>query len=133
MVVDLPIAPMLRTSKPGTQRCGPKRCRLAVNSELRDVVASKLMLDWSPEQISGWLKSQYPHNESVRVSHETIYRSLFTACAARVTPANMDTPEGRSSMLSRSGKDRQKRKTERFPVIGKAICWRVGRTAILRR
>ena len=55
----------------------PKRCRLAVNSELRDVVASKLILDWSPEQIAGWLKAQYPHNESMRVSHETIYRSLF--------------------------------------------------------
>ncbi len=55
----------------------PKRCLLAVNSELRDVVASKLILDWSPEQIAGWLKTQYPHNESMRVSHETIYRSLF--------------------------------------------------------
>ena len=55
----------------------PKGCLLAVNSALRDVVASKLMLDWSPEQIAGWLKTQYPHNESMRVSHETIYRSLF--------------------------------------------------------
>src|SRR5215470_10235389 len=55
----------------------PKRCLLAANSELRDVVASKLILDWSPEQISEWLKTQYPHNESMRVSHETIYRSLF--------------------------------------------------------
>jgi IS30 family transposase len=35
------------------------------------------MLDWSPEQISGWLKHHYPNNESMRVSHETIYRSLF--------------------------------------------------------
>ena len=35
------------------------------------------MLDWSPEQISAWLKVRYPNNESMRVSHETIYRSLF--------------------------------------------------------
>ena len=55
----------------------PKRCLLAMNIELRDIVASKLILDWSPEQIAGWLKAQYPHNESMRVSHETIYRSLF--------------------------------------------------------
>jgi IS30 family transposase len=55
----------------------PKRCLLGVNRKLRDLVASKLMLDWSPEQISGWLKNQYPNNESLRVSHETIYRSLF--------------------------------------------------------
>jgi len=55
----------------------PKRCLLAVNCKLRNIVASKLMLDWSPEQISGWLKTEYPHDESMRVSHETIYRSLF--------------------------------------------------------
>jgi len=55
----------------------PKRCLLAMNRKLRDIVASKLMLDWSPEQISGWLKHHYPNNESMRVSHETIYRSLF--------------------------------------------------------
>ena len=55
----------------------PKRCLLAVNRKLRDIVASKLILDWSPEQISGWLKTQYPDDESMRVSHETIYRSLF--------------------------------------------------------
>jgi IS30 family transposase len=55
----------------------PKRCFLAGNHRLRDVVASKLILDWSPEQISGWLKTRYPNNESMHVSHETIYRSLF--------------------------------------------------------
>lgn len=55
----------------------PKRCLLAVNRKLRDMVASKLILDWSPEQISGWLKIRYPNNESMRVSHEAIYRSLF--------------------------------------------------------
>jgi IS30 family transposase len=55
----------------------PKPCRLARHRKLRLIVASKLILDWSPEQISGWLKRRYPSNESMRVSHETIYRSLF--------------------------------------------------------
>ena len=55
----------------------PKPCRLATHSKLQEIVASKLMQDWSPEQISGWLKQQYPEDESLRVSHETIYRSLF--------------------------------------------------------
>jgi IS30 family transposase len=40
-------------------------------------VAKKLSLEWSPEQISGWLKRTFPGNESLHVSHETIYRSLF--------------------------------------------------------
>src|SRR5271156_1820711 len=55
----------------------PKACLLAIHVKLRKIVASKLILDWSPEQISGWLKIQYPEDESLRVSHETIYRSLF--------------------------------------------------------
>jgi IS30 family transposase len=55
----------------------PKPCLLALHVKLRNVVASKLILDWSPEQISGWLKTEYPGDESMRVSHETIYRSLF--------------------------------------------------------
>jgi IS30 family transposase len=55
----------------------PKPCLLAIQEKLQEIVASKLLLDWSPEQISGWLKTQYPNDESLRVSHETIYRSLF--------------------------------------------------------
>jgi len=55
----------------------PQRCLLAMHVKLQRIVASKLILDWSPEQISGWLKMQYPEDESLRVSHETIYRSLF--------------------------------------------------------
>ena len=55
----------------------PKRCLLSMHLKLRDIVASKLMLDWSPKQISGWLKTQYPDDGIMRVSHETIYRSLF--------------------------------------------------------
>jgi IS30 family transposase len=55
----------------------PKACLLAIHVKLQRIVASKLILDWSPEQISGWLKIQYPEDESLRVSHETIYRSLF--------------------------------------------------------
>src|ERR1700726_1004124 len=55
----------------------PKRCLLAIHVKLQKIVASKVVLDWSPEQVSGWLKIQYPADESMRVSHETIYRSLF--------------------------------------------------------
>jgi IS30 family transposase len=55
----------------------PKKCLLALHPRLREVVASKLIRDWSPEQISGWLKTHYPDDESMRVSQETIYRSLF--------------------------------------------------------
>src|SRR3974390_621234 len=55
----------------------PKLCVLALNRRLREQVAGKLQLDWSPEQISAWLKMQFPDDESMRVSPETIYRTLF--------------------------------------------------------
>src|ERR1035441_5957308 len=55
----------------------PKCCKLAINSRLRQSVAGKLRLDWSPEQIAGWLKRTHPEDEYNQVSHETIYRSLF--------------------------------------------------------
>ena len=68
----------------------PKRCLLARNRKLRNIVASKLILDWSPEQISGWLKTQYPDNPSMRVSHETIYRSLFIQARGALKKELMD-------------------------------------------
>jgi IS30 family transposase len=55
----------------------PKRCTLATKPWLRRAVAEKLRLNWSPEQIAGWLKRTYPEDGSCQVSHETIYRSLF--------------------------------------------------------
>ncbi len=55
----------------------PKQCKLANHRQLRCLVAKKLFSDWSPEQISGWLKLEFPDDESMRISHETIYRSLF--------------------------------------------------------
>jgi IS30 family transposase len=55
----------------------PKRCKLAENPALAHIVADKLKLQWSPEQIAGWLKHTHPCDETYHVSHETIYRSLF--------------------------------------------------------
>jgi IS30 family transposase len=55
----------------------PKPCLLSQNLRLRRIVASKLKDDWAPQQIAGWLKSEYPQTPELWVSHETIYRSLF--------------------------------------------------------
>jgi IS30 family transposase len=55
----------------------PKACLLSLNGKLRRLVTGKLQLEWSPEQISGWLKRHFCDDERMRVSHETIYRSLF--------------------------------------------------------
>jgi IS30 family transposase len=50
---------------------------LALQAPLRAVVAAKLGADWSPAQIAGWLVTEYPADAAMRVSHETIYRSLY--------------------------------------------------------
>jgi IS30 family transposase len=55
----------------------PKPCKLAISPRLRQAVARKLRLYWSPEQIAGWLKRWHPGEQAYHVSHETIYRSLF--------------------------------------------------------
>ena len=55
----------------------PKTCKLVEKRKLANVVAGKLQLQWSPQQIAGWLKQTYADDENYQVSHETIYRSLF--------------------------------------------------------
>ncbi len=55
----------------------PQRCKLARQPALSRIVAAKLQQDWSPQQIAGWLKIEFPDDETMRVSHETIYLTLF--------------------------------------------------------
>jgi transposase, IS30 family len=51
--------------------------KLETCPRLKQVVEDKLELRWSPTQISGWLVVTYPADEEMRVSHETIYQSLY--------------------------------------------------------
>jgi IS30 family transposase len=55
----------------------PKIAKLAGCPRLRAVVEAKLEARWSPAQIAGWLSVTYPDDPEMRVSHETIYLSLF--------------------------------------------------------
>lgn len=78
-----------RNGGPGVYRAGeadqtawdralrPKSCKLAGNRRLAHLVAEKLKIQWSPEQIAGWLRCAYAGNEDCQVSHETIYRTLY--------------------------------------------------------
>jgi transposase, IS30 family len=55
----------------------PKVAKLVLQPRLRAVVEDKLALCWSPQQIAGWLPLAFPEEPVMRVSHETIYLSLF--------------------------------------------------------
>lgn len=59
------------------QSARPKTCLLATNKPLQKLVSEKLRAYWSPQQIAGWLRVEYPDNRAMSVSHETIYKSLF--------------------------------------------------------
>lgn len=60
-----------------TLKSRPKERKLEQNKRLHDAVADKLRDDFSPEQISGRLKQDYPDDPGMHVSHETIYQALF--------------------------------------------------------
>ena len=59
------------------RRRRPKPGKLALSSALRAEVEAGLQLDWSPKQISAWLKREYSDNPQMQISHETIYVSLY--------------------------------------------------------
>ena len=129
----------------------PKRCLLAIHVRLRKMVARKLILDWSPEQISGWLKIPYPDDESMRVSHETIYRSLFIQARGvlkkelighlrskrriRRSQHSRIFKDSRGQIVDAIsiGKGRQKSRTAPSPAIGRAISLVAQKTVTSRR
>ena len=65
------------TSSRGSRRCARSRASWRCMARCGRLLFGKLELNWSPEQIAGWLKRASPETEAWRVSHETIYRSLY--------------------------------------------------------
>lgn len=51
--------------------------KLDTNSQLKEYVYSKLKIEWSPEEIAKRLKLDYPGDNTMRISHETIYQHLY--------------------------------------------------------
>ena len=79
----------------------PKPRKLVVNRALADIVASKLQLQWSPEQIAGWLKQTYARDEGRHVSHETIYRSLYIQARGALRKELLELRRSRNMRRSR--------------------------------
>jgi IS30 family transposase len=63
--------------KAAARRARPKTAKLTGESDLSDYVKDKLLIRWSPEQISHTLVEEFPDNPEMRVSPETIYQALY--------------------------------------------------------
>lgn len=69
--------PYAAQRKAVARRARPKPSKLAGESKLRDYVKAKLLIRWSPEQISHTLVDEFPDQPEMRVSPETIYQALY--------------------------------------------------------
>jgi IS30 family transposase len=91
----------------------PKVCKLVQNRALAHLIAIKLCLEWSPEQIAGWLKRTYPDDETHQVSHETIYRSLFIQARGALKKELM------AHLRRTRGTRRSRHHTQKTPIHGR--------------
>jgi IS30 family transposase len=88
------------------QRARPKPRLLEANTALHDVVNAGLKQDWSPKQISKRLREDYPDDDTMRVSHETIYESLYLQARGELrTQLKIALRQGRTRRVSRSRPD----------------------------
>jgi IS30 family transposase len=95
----------------------PKACKLAQHRRLREVVAFKLSQNWSPEQIHGWLRLRFPDDEAMRISHETIYRSLFIQARGVLKKELTSHLRRRRTLRQARGANPYSRSTRHFGIV----------------
>nr|WP_176705417.1 IS30 family transposase [Arthrobacter sp.]AXV46193.1 IS30 family transposase [Arthrobacter sp.] len=59
------------------QRARPKMPKLVASAKLRLLVQRKLNRCWSPDEICGWMRKEFPDDQTMRLCPETIYRALL--------------------------------------------------------
>src|SRR5215218_1154215 len=130
----------------------PEPRKLVTHPHLRRIVDAQLRHNWSPQQIAGWLKSTHLEDEALRVSHETIYRTLFVQARgalkkeliehlrlhhpirrSRHATAKADTRGRIPDTVSISERPASVERIERSPATGKATCCAARRTATSSR
>ena len=81
----------------------PKERKLMASSRLHDAVNEGLEQKWSPEQISARLDEEYPDEPEMKVSHETIYQTLYLQAKGELrTELKLALRQGRARRVPRS-------------------------------
>jgi len=70
-------------------RARPQRLKLQKNPVLTNYVSTRLQRYWSPEQIAGRLRLDYPTNPWMQISHEAIYRTVYLHKVRKILPHNI--------------------------------------------
>lgn len=84
-------------------RTRPKSRLLETNKRLHDVVADGLEKKWSPRQIGQRLREDFPEDDTMRVSHETVYQTLYLQARGELrTELKLALRQGRTRRVSRS-------------------------------
>lgn len=105
-----PYRPETAQRKAVARRARPQIGKLLANPGLRDYVVDKLRAQWSPEQIANRLRLDYPNDETMRVSHETIYEAFYLESKGRLKDLGLQLPSGRVQ------RRRRIRRTEKLPT-----------------
>ncbi|MCG2624962.1 IS30 family transposase [Arthrobacter sp. I2-34] len=93
------------------RRSRPRQSKLSVEGPLRSYVKEKLLVRWSPEQISRTLVREFPDNPELRVCHETIYQALYVQARGglkREVQAALRTGRARRQPRNAGGERRQR-------------------------
>jgi IS30 family transposase len=91
--------------KAATRRRRPRPSRLVTNAALCEFVCDRLAQRWSPQQISLQLRTKYPHDRSMWVCHETLYRAVYQPDSPFRRPSPL-APHRRSPL--RTGRDHRR-------------------------
>ena len=88
----------------------PRGVRVATESGLREAIQEKLNLEWSPEQIAGWLRTEYPDRPRWHLCHESLYKAIYNS-----TGSGLSRRLTAKLRTGRPLRKRRRRATERTP------------------
>lgn len=95
------------------RRARPQLGKLVASPRLRNYVVEKLQAQWSPEEIAGRIRHDYPDDQEMRVSHETIYEAFYLEAKGRLKDEGLTLPTGRVRRRKRTS-PREDKANDRF-------------------